>query len=508
LFIETKFSFMKTINIIGERIAGLSAGCHLQRNGYKTRIFEMHNIPGGLCTSWKRGDYTFDGCIHWLVGSKPGSDFNKMWKEVLDIDKIRFVDYEIYTRAYDPSNNFIDIFTNISKLEKELLEKAPEDTEFIKSMIRSMRKLSGFKMNPDKAPEVMSLADGIKMFLKFIPYMPEFKKWNIRTREIASHIKNPLFRSAIYNSFDPDMSFIFFMFTLIWMDKKDAGYPVGGSQIISGMIESKYLELGGQILYNNKVEKIITEKANKQERACSVLTTEGSEHPSDITISAADGYSTIYLMLDGNFLNKRIENYYNNFLPFPSYFQVSLGINDPLNNIAHSQLFPLKQPLVFDPETTHNELHFRTFSEDPGVAPQGKTTVTFLIPTRNYEYWFKLRQDDYNRYQNEKKRILNQVIEELNNHIPGIKEKVKKTDLSTPATVIRYTNNWKGSFEGWVMTPETGLKQIKKTLPGLTDFYMIGHWVEPGGGLPSVLRSGRNVAQLICKKDRKQFKSK
>ena len=63
----------KSIIIIGAGIAGLSAGCYGQMNGYKTRIFEMHKIPGGLCTSWKRKGYTFDGCIHWLTGSSSGA---------------------------------------------------------------------------------------------------------------------------------------------------------------------------------------------------------------------------------------------------------------------------------------------------------------------------------------------------------------------------------------------------------------------------------------------------
>ncbi len=48
---------------------------------------------------------------------------------------------------------------------------------------------------------------------------------------------------------------------------------------------------------------------------------------------------------------------------------------------------------------------------------------------------------------------------------------------------------------------------MKKTLPGLENFYMIGQWVEPGGGLPTALRSGRCVAQVICKKDKKNFKT-
>jgi len=59
----------KTIIIIGAGMAGLSAGCYAQMNSYKTRIFEMHDKPGGLCTSWTRNGYTFDGCIEWLLGS-------------------------------------------------------------------------------------------------------------------------------------------------------------------------------------------------------------------------------------------------------------------------------------------------------------------------------------------------------------------------------------------------------------------------------------------------------
>jgi phytoene dehydrogenase-like protein len=53
-----------SIIIIGAGFAGLAAGIYARMNGYDTRIFEMHKQPGGLCTSWKRGGYTFDGCIH------------------------------------------------------------------------------------------------------------------------------------------------------------------------------------------------------------------------------------------------------------------------------------------------------------------------------------------------------------------------------------------------------------------------------------------------------------
>ena len=73
----------KKVDIIGAGIAGLSAGCYLQMNGYDTEIFELHDKPGGLCTSWKRGDYAIDGCIHWLVGLGPRIRFRDFLRQIV-----------------------------------------------------------------------------------------------------------------------------------------------------------------------------------------------------------------------------------------------------------------------------------------------------------------------------------------------------------------------------------------------------------------------------------------
>ncbi len=68
--------------IIGGGIAGLSCGCYLQMNGYKTEILEANTAPGGLCVAWDRGPYVFDGCLRWLVGTNPSSSFNQIWNEL------------------------------------------------------------------------------------------------------------------------------------------------------------------------------------------------------------------------------------------------------------------------------------------------------------------------------------------------------------------------------------------------------------------------------------------
>jgi len=78
-------------------------------------------------------------------------------------------------------------------------------------------------------------------------------------------------------------------------------------------------------------------------------------------------------------------------------------------------------------------------------------------------------------------------------------------DVATPVTWVRYTGNWKGSYEGWLIGADAFDMRMSKILPGLGKFYMVGQWVEPGGGLPSSALSGRNVIQILCKRDKKPF---
>ena len=51
----------------------------------------------------------------------------------------------------------------------------------------------------------------------------------------------------------------------------------------------------------------------------------------------------------------------------------------------------------------------------------------------------------------------------------------------------------------------TLMMRMSKTLPGLDNFHMAGQWVEPGGSLLVTAMSGRNVRQVICKQDKKEF---
>lgn len=119
--------------------------------------------------------------------------------------------------------------------------------------------------------------------------------------------------------------------------------------------------------------------------------------------------------------------------------------------------------------------------------------------------WDNLKKRDTVEYGRQKERIANEIAQILEKRYGNLQSNIEMIDVSTPSTVVGYTNNWKGSYEGWLMTPGMVFRNMQKTLPGLKNFYMIGQWVEPGGGVARAMMSGRWVSQIMCKKDKRPF---
>ena len=492
----------KKVNIIGGGMAGLCAGSYLQMNGYDVTIYEMNHTPGGVCTSWQRNGYTIDLCIHWLVGSGPKSSFYERWNELIDLDELRFVDHEEFYRVEDAHGNHISIFSDIDKLEKEFLLKSPEDEKEIREFISALRKLSTFDMPSKEAWEVANVWHRVKLIGKLAPYLQTLGKFRKLTcREYSEHFKNPLMKKVMMHLPDPEMGIIFGMFALVWFHNKTAGYPVGGSLNFAQKVFEGYQQLGGKIVFNARVKQILV----RDKKAVGIELTNGDKFYSDFTISAADGHATIYDMLGGNYMDDKLQKFYATAKTFPSLIFVALGVKKDFTKEPHMLMLPLVEPLVIDPETKLSDLLVHNHSFDPTLAPEGGTLLTFMLETYNYRYWNSLYETNKEMYESEKKRIADAVIEILEKRFGGVKQNVEMIDVSTPVSFIHFSGNWKGSFEGWLITPDSGFKRLPHTLPGLKNFYMCGQWVAVGGGLPGVLISARDTVQIICKEDNKEF---
>ena len=488
----------RRIVIIGGGIAGLCAAVYAARAGYEVEVLEQHSVPGGLATSWSRDKYTFETCLHWLVGSNPTGSLHVQWQEVFDIDKLTFIQPKEYLRLETERGETLSIYSDVAQLEAELLEVAPEDRAEIRRFASAIRRLADFPLlDPgDTWPRKAST------FFRMALRLPLLIRWaRMSGEDYGRKFKHPLLKRFFTEGTSGRLSVVAIVFMLAWMSRANAGYPIGGSKAVIWPIVESLNALGGRVRLGAKVEAILVEN----DTAVGVRIAGGETIMADWVISAGDGHATIYGLLGAKYKDATIEKIYTEGQTFPSYLQVSVGVALDLSNDPGHLMRVLETPLMIDPGTSLDAVTFRIFHFDPTFAPRGKTSVTCFLPTYNFSYWADLQHNEPARYEEEKRRIADAVLAILERRTPGFRERTEIIDVSTPATVIRFTGNWKGSMEGWLPTPRAGFGARRQMLPGLRRFLMVGQWVQPGGGLPTGLMTARAAIQSICRKDGVRF---
>ena len=149
------------IVIVGGGISGLVAGIYAQKAGMTATVVEKNHTPGGECTGWDRDGYHIDNCLHWLVGSKNGSDLNRIWQEVGALDTGVHQPQFMYRSELDGES--LTLWADIDRTEREMLALSPVDAEAIRWLI-GLCKLGGSIMPPAEKPgEMWSFTDVINL---------------------------------------------------------------------------------------------------------------------------------------------------------------------------------------------------------------------------------------------------------------------------------------------------------------------------------------------------------
>lgn len=488
----------KKILIIGAGMAGLSAGVHACRNGYEVEIFEQHKLPGGLCTAWKRKDFTFDGCIHWLVGTKPGSQFNRLWREVGALENVRIIDHDIFMTIEGGNNKILKLYSDLDLLQDHLLELAPEDEVPIRQMIEASRTMSNLKMPLEKPDEFFRFWDIPVMMIKMMPLFKVLGRFaRITIAEFLDELKNPFVKEALAQVLPVNYSMTSLIGTLASLHSRDAGFPEGGSLPLARSLEKCFLDLGGKLHYNSRVKQILVGSGQAQ----GLLLEDGTEVQGDYVIAAADLHSTLYDLLGGKYLTPLIKDSFANLSCYTSA-QIYLGVDADLSAEPNKLVVRLDNPIDLG-SGPNRFVYLTNYSFDPTLAPSGKSVLAAMVYS-SYQYWDSSAAKR-ERYQEKKEQLAEKLSRVAMKRYPAIKDQIVVTDVVTPHTYQHYTSVWKGAYMAWIIPPSAGRFNIPRKLPGLEDFYLAGQWVSPPAGLPGSMLTGRHAIQIICRKDRKPF---
>ena len=311
--IAMSFEKREKIIIIGAGISGLSAGIYGQMNGYDTEIYEKNPVPGGLCVCWQRDHFPIDGCIHWMTGTRKGTEMYSMWQDlkafkdedIIQPDNFGSVEYK---------GARITFWCDLNRLERELIDISPEDTKLVKRMINMIYKIQNMPLPTDIPLSAMSLKRKIFFVLRVFPYLKMYAySKKLQRDQFAKKFKSDAIRYAFSKIVPGDGNLYSTLYAYGTVALGNGGVIRGGSQVLINNMVKHYKEVGGKIKYNSSVEKIIIENG----RAIGIRLTNGTILKADHIIAACD-FSHTFKLTDKKYVVKQFERRFENPKKYPT----------------------------------------------------------------------------------------------------------------------------------------------------------------------------------------------
>ncbi len=491
---------MNKVVIIGGGVAGLSAGIFAQKNGFESIILEKHHTVGGECTGWDRQGYHIDGCIHWLVGTKEGTPLRQLWDAVGALDGVEIYHPESFM-AVEMEGETVHFYRDLDRMKSSWLEIAPEDRDAIEELCEDIRKLHHFTMPAGKPMDLMNLLEKMKFLLSMKDVGRLMQKYDkISIGDLADKFKNPVLRGTIA-SFMPegDYSATSLLFPLGTFTGGQSSIPVGGSRALSLRMEERYLSLGGKIETSCEVVDVEIQGKTVREVTCQ----KGKSFQADHYIAACDAHVVYEKLLKGNYPDREFIKRFDDPQTYPlaSNIYVGVGYEGRMEDIPRTLKFSVDALPIRQNRKETEHLQMTHYAYEPDFAPEGHTVITFAINQFQPEMdeWKELMKDQ-EAYQREKDRIGELVIQAMEVRFPYMAGKMALLDVATPQTYQRYCNAYQGAFMGF--WPTSSGKSMTHTgrIKGLDNMMLSGQWLQPPGGLPIAVITGKDTIMRLCKK--------
>lgn len=470
--------------IIGGGLAGLSTGCYARASGLRTTIVE-HNLElGGVCTAWRRGLYTIDGCIHWLTGGP----FDRFYEElgVLPGVERRVLD-EWLTYQDLQTATTIRFTRDLEGLRQDLIAMAPGDRAEIERVIAGAREL-GDLAPPVQPRELAGVREQLAQLWELRHHagtMLHFRKplgvW------AEQHLTSPALRRMFTVIMPPEVPAMFLCTVLGYLARGHLSRPVGGSGRFRDALIDRYKALGGEVRASATVDEIVVDRG----RATGVRLDDGTLLEADVVVSTSSLPETALRLLGGRYAAAEVRTRAETWRMLGPVVLASFGVAKPLRELPPLWMVDGVEPFDLG-GAVNDSLYLRVSNDEPAFAPPGHAVVQALMST-SYDWWATRGE----RYAAEKEYVADTALAQLERIVPGLRAAVQVTDISTPLTFWKRARSWRGAFEGW-MPRDASFASVAKTLGDLQGLYLAGQWVEPGGGVPTAVASGRQAAQLAC----------
>ncbi len=484
----------KKVIVIGTGFSGLSAAATLAKSGYEVIVLEKNSSAGGRARKFEAQGYSFDMGPSWYWMPEVFEQyFAKFGKKVSDY-------YEL--QRLDPA------YKIVFGAEKEM--PIPADMPALEAMFETYEAGSSLKLRQFLKEAAYKYEVGMGEFV-FKPSNSiwEFADWRVlrslfglqmltsMSKYVDKLFKNEHLRQllkfpVLFLGATPEDTPA--MYSLMNYADLALGtwYPKGGMHKIVEAMVALAEEQGAKILYNQNVREIRTQGGRAK-----LVVTDSAEFEADIVVAGAD-----YHHVEQSLLREEdrvyTEKYWQKRSLAPSSLLYYVGVNKPLKNLLHHNLFfdedfsTHAQEIYKTPKFPTRPLFYACLSSktDPTAAPAGHENLFLLIPTApdlqgDTE---EVRDYYYNLVMERLERLTGQ---EIRPHVDFLRSYAHSDFVSD-------YNAYKGNAYGLANTlRQTAFLKPKLRSKKVNNLFYAGQLTTPGPGVPPSIISGQVVASEI-----------
>ena len=486
---------MKKVVVIGAGISGLVAATLLQQNEFEVTLLEKNSVVGGMCSSWKRGEFVIDNCIHWLTGTLEGSAMNKLWRQVGALDD----GVELYRKpaffTAEHNGQTLTLWRDKERTRREMLELSPQDEKEINKFIDSVALAEKMDVPVEKPLDAMSFGEIMKILKSIAPVgkaLGNYRKTDVT--DLAARFHNPLIGKLFTQYLPSDYKVNAFLVSYATVTSGNGDIPLGGSLAMAERIAKRFRDSGGQLRLNTPVKSVVLQK----NVASGVICENGETIPADFVVCACDPSFTFGNLLPEKYMPRALKKLYKNREGFPvnSGFHVAYAVDGEFGELRGVRTIECRPFTVGQSEIAG--LPLQSYDYDPSFAPRGKMILqsNIIQKEKDFEYWRDLR-NDYDEYKRVKAQTAQEAMQRVVERFPVLQGKISVLDVWTPATYARRNNAYKGAFMSFVETKNVSRGMISDKIDGLKNVFMANQWLMSAGGLPTAAALGKFAAWHI-----------
>jgi phytoene dehydrogenase-like protein len=477
----------KSILIIGGGMSGLSAGIYGLKNGYDVTILEKNNTVGGYCTTWRRDEVTIDSCIHWITGCK-SDEIKNIYDEIGVFDKGHIL-HNPYFVIFKDNDNEIIAYRDINKFKDELLKYATEnDKVLIEKLIKLMDGIKHVPVTASLPEEIMTEEDQKEALSKMMPAMMSYLRLTrISMKDYAEKYESATLKH-FFTCFMPEKyPLYYFIGTLAKFMNSNADVVDITSQDFAINAKNKFVELGGNIIYNSEVDKLEFDN----HKIISVTDKKGNSYRSDIIINTSSLPYFYEKLLPKEYHDQKVEDIiydHENVDNYTAYYAIFTLDKDYPHEVPNYIIYHLENGFKCM-SSTNLSIGFKGYSYLKNK--DGSTTFVALIDQNETDYFMWKKAKEEGTYYQLKRKYAEELENILIERNPDMKSHLKLLDTVTPLTFERWVNGYHGIFQDCLPLSNKKRPNISNKAKGIDNLYYGGIWTQAIGGLPVAIISGK-----------------